>query len=436
MLLLFFCLPPSVCQNPAEENDSRQKEEWQKEAQTRIEQHRKENVRIVVKKNGEKMSNATVEMKMLNHEFLFGCNLFGQGKNEIYDKRFAELFNFATLPFYWSSYETVKDKPNYDSSDKHAAWCAENGIRTKGHPIMYNSNEPKWLNKYHWEEVFQKAQEREYTITERFKERIDTWDVINELVEWHHDWHRKAAPNLTGLVDHIDKAELAKACFLSARKGNPNAVLIVNDNTPEESYVEILNKMKDDSGNPVFDVVGMQSHMHTGPSHLGLWSNDKLWNTCELLGQFGKPVHFTELTVISSLTEKNWDADQVREPSTPEGEKKQQEEVERIYTLLFSHPAVEAITWWDFSDKGCWRYAPGGLIRDDMTPKPAYNALKKLIKEKWATNEVLITDASGAANIRAFRGKYRLVITLQNGSQQVFTEVVKKGKSELELNLQ
>jgi hypothetical protein len=150
----------------------------------------------------------------------------------------------------------------------------------------------------------------------------------------------------------------------------------------------------------------------------------------ERLAVFNKPVHVTELTIVSSLETSGWPA-----PTTPEGEQQQKNDVERIYTLLFSHPSVEAITWWDLSDYNAWKGAPSGLLRKDMTPKPAYDTLKKLIKEKWATNEVLITNASGYTNIRAFRGEYKFIVTLPNGSQQVFTEVVKKGENELELNL-
>ena len=52
-----------------------------------------------------------------------------------------------------------------------------------------------------------------------------------------------------------------------------------------------------------------------------------------------------------------------------------------FYTMLFSHPAVEAITWWDFQDND-WRAAPAGLVTEEVHRKPAYHALRKLIREK------------------------------------------------------
>jgi hypothetical protein len=120
----------------------------------------------------------------------------------------------------------------------------------------------------------------------------------------------------------------------------------------------------------------------------------------------------------------------------PVGEQAQKEAVERFYTLLFSHPAVEAISWWDLSDKDSWNNAPSGLLRINMTPKPAYTALKKLIKEDWATNETLHTDASGIATLRAFRGKYRLTVSLPSGGKvYAFSDLVEKGDNEIVLRL-
>ena len=42
----------------------------------------------------------------------------------------------------------------------------------------------------------------------------------------------------------------------------------------------------------------------------------------------------------------------------------------------------QAITWWGFSDDG-WLHAPTGLIRADGTRKPAFDALRGLIRGDW-----------------------------------------------------
>jgi GH35 family endo-1,4-beta-xylanase len=324
----------------------------------------------------------------------------------------------------------VKDKPNYSGSEQVATWCAANGIRTKGHPLVWNSGEPDWLKGMTSGQVFLRAMDRANACAEHFKGQIETWDVINEVVTWHQDHMRRDAPYMTGLIDVMDRIDLAKASFAAARKGNPQATLLINDYITDDRYVNVCNRLKDESGQPVYDVIGVQSHMHKS-----IWSNDQLWDICERFAQFGKPIHFTELTVLSTIEEKDWDNPVGVTPTTPAGEQKQLEEVTRIYTLLFSHPAVEAITWWDFTDKGAWKNAPGGLIRSDMSPKPAYDALKTLIKEDWATHVTVSANALGLAKLRAFRGTYRFTVTLPGGEKKVFTDVVKKGSGEILLNL-
>jgi len=133
--------------------------------------------------------------------------------------------------------------------------------------------------------------------------------------------------------------------------------------------------------------------------------------TLTVTGAAGKPLHFTETTILSGERKKQirWHGPPYKDwPTTPEGEKRQAEQVAEFYTVLFSHPAVEAITWWDFSDRA-WLGAPAGLVRKDMSPKPAYDRPMKLIKGKWWTAEQqLRTDSAGRVNFRGFLGDYEV----------------------------
>ena len=76
------------------------------------------------------------------------------------------------------------------------------------------------------------------------------------------------------------------------------------------------------------------------------------------------------------------------------------------YTLLFAHSAVRGVTWNGVIDgeKG----AEGGLLRRDLSPKPAYRTLHKLINVVWHTRADGATDADGRFAFRGFYGVYRL----------------------------
>ena len=78
-----------------------------------------------------------------------------------------------------------------------------------------------------------------------------------------------------------------------------------------------------------------------------------------------------------------------------------------MYSVLFAHPLVEAITTWDFND-GCWLKAPSGFVHEDNTEKPSYTALKNLIHGAWETHETLVTDDDGFLAFTGYKGDYQL----------------------------
>ncbi len=421
-LLAFFTIAPAFA-------------DWKEEADRRIEQHRKENVSIHVTVDGKPVSGAEVSLKLVDHEFLFGCNIFKWGRcrtpkeNELYLGAFDDLFNFATLGFYWWAYEPKPDEPQYSYSQQVADWCKEKGVQTKGHPLAWNFIDPPWAKDVDEHELYHRQMGRNFDCARRFSGLIDVWDVVNEATAWDREDCRKNAPHLTSIMEQYDPIAFTKSCFEAARDGNPKAKLLINDYMTGKEYVELIEKLVDSDGKPLYDIIGIQSHMHSAS-----WSNEQLWDTCERFAGFGVPLHFTELTVLSGSIPFDW-SNQKPIPTTPEGEQKQKDEVERIYTMLFSHPSVEAITWWDFSDQGAWMHAPAGLVRTDMTAKPAYDALKKLVRETWTTDVALKTDAQGETTARAFRGTYQVEITLPNGKNARFPARIEKGENNLTFDL-
>ncbi len=78
-----------------------------------------------------------------------------------------------------------------------------------------------------------------------------------------------------------------------------------------------------------------------------------------------------------------------------------------MYTILFSHPLVEAVTTWDYSD-GCWLKAPSGFVHEDNSKKPSWYALQGLIHGEWETRETLRADGDGCVSFAGFKGNYVL----------------------------
>ena len=146
----------------------------------------------------------------------------------------------------------------------------------------------------------------------------------------------------------------------------------------------------------------------------GYWGREKLECVLERFSRFGLPLHFTENILISGdlMPEHIVDLNdfQVKEwPSTEEGEARQARELTEMYTVLFNHPLVEAITTWDFADDA-WLHAPTGLVRVANTEKPSYRALHSLIHGTWETHGQLVTDSDGYVTFTGFKGGYRLTV--------------------------
>ena len=360
---------------------------------------------------GKAVPDVTVAVQQLRHEFLFGANCFlfdhagDPEKEDAYRTRFAALMNFATLGFYWATYEPERGKPAHAHVERVLDWAAKNGIRCKGHPLVWDhpAGSPAWLPD-DFDQVKALSDGRVRDLVQRFRSRLDTWDVVNEA---------------THLPDHVNKTRMAewgarlgsalytREALLRARLANPAATLLVNDYRLDPPYYRLLDGLRDNGGKLLFDVVGIQSHMHDGA-----WPLARVWEVGDTYARLRRPLHFTETTLVSGPRTgpgENWG------PSDAAGEARQADDVAKFYTMVFAHPDVQAITWWDLSDRGAWQKAPAGLLRADLTPKPAYERLQSLIKGDWWTRATGRTNAAGEFPVQAFLGRHRITVTPAEG---------------------
>jgi len=372
----------------------------------------------LVDTSGNPVAGKEVALKQTNHNFLFGCGIFDviqvANKNVPADRlafqeeklaKFVDVFNSATLPFYWGTFEPEKGKPLTKELKAAAQWLKERNVTVKGHPLCWHTVTAPWLLDMSNEEILKAQFARIEREVSDFKGLIDMWDVINEVVIM--PIFDKYDNGITRISKELGRIGIIKEMFAKTREFNPGATLLLNDFNTSINYEILIDGCL--NAGVAIDAIGIQSHQHQG-----YWGREKLEEVLDRFSHFGLPIHFTENTLISGHLMPSQIEDlndyQIPEwPSTPEFEERQAKEVEEMYSILFKHPQVEAITAWSFSDDGAWLGAPAGFIRTDNSPKPSYEVVKKLIKNDWNTNVSCQTDENGMVSFEGYLGDYDLV---------------------------
>ena len=363
--------------------------------------------------DGTPAAGRSLKINQVSHQFLFGCGAFDavdlmktQDERErlfLQERmeKWLALFNYGTLPFYWGRYEPEEGRSAYTETIAAARWLRENGVTVKGHPLCWHTACAPWLMRFSNEEILRRQLERIHRDVTAFKGIIGLWDVINEVVIMPvFDKYDNA---ITRICKEYGRVPLVKAVFAAAKESDPDAVLLINDFNTSPAYEHLIEDLLE--ADVPITTIGIQSHQHQG-----YWGLEKLNDVLERFSRFGLPIHFTENTLISGeimpphiVDLNDWQVDEW--PSTPDGEERQAREISEMYSVLFSHPLVEAITTWDFND-GCWLKAPSGFVHEDNSLKPSYLALRQLIHGDWETHLTLTADAEGRISFTGFKGDY------------------------------
>lgn len=394
-----------------------------------IEQYRKGFATVVIKDmQGKPTTGVTINIKQKKHEFLHGANLFmldeleTEEKNIRYQEAFKQVFNQATLPFYWNTLEPEQGKPRFskDSSkvyrrppiDLCMDYCEKNGITPKAHCLTYFPFQPDWVDKYDIDDIKKKLEVRYQQCAQRYADVIPGWEVLNELFCTRDpSWRDNIFFQADDVVDWNFK--LAEQYF-------PKNELIINE-APfvwdglfafgRSGYYLMIQQALERGVR--IDTVGLQYHIfNTQKEEEMLFQNmyhpKQLYEVMDQYAKLGLPLQVTEITIPAYEDGK-------------EGEAIQAELVERLYSIWFSHPAMEAIIYWNLADGYAHGAHPGdmtvgeniyfgGLLRFDMSKKPAYDMIKHLFTERWITRTTIRTNGTGIAKFKGFYGDYELQI--------------------------
>ena len=358
---------------------------------------------------------------------------------------------------FWNNNANPKMQPHWrrPATDQVVEFCESKGIRLHGHTIIWGNRtwqHPNWIidkmmtpeekvkmDSYVTEVINPKNNQTiekysdtykaltneqlsdalpEYTktinslfekrITDlaiRYGGRIHSWDVVNESST---DF-KKMEPGgrLIKSSYGIMPADYTFKAFQTAQRVFPDKVkLNINDYNMGQSYLDQVNDLT--SRGCKIDIMGAQLHLFNPQQCLDIADGkeeipgkavtpEQVWKWAELLGQAGKPIHLSEITITAPGNDHR-------------GRQIQAIIAQNLYRLWFSIKPMMGITWWNVVDD-CG--APGepsvsGLFDRDMKPKASFYALDNLINHEWKTNLTVKAGKKGIIKFRGFKGGYKV----------------------------
>lgn len=265
---------------------------------------------------------------------------------------FAAQFNAKTVHAYMNT-EPAPGKFNLTEVDLWVKAAEKQSLRLHGHSLVYHMAAPEWFTQFKGNTGgFENAVKNHIqTIVGRYRGKIKSWDVINEIFDTNSGTIRNTAFRQLYASDAA-YIEFVKRCFQWAHESDPNALLFYNDFNLEtstskvEAVVALVNSFKK-SGTPI-DGIGTQMHVDISTS------NASIRNAYQRLAATGLLVHVSELDI--AVNPKN-DPAMVFTKQLQDAQADKYQTVAALYKQNVPARLQYGITLWSFSDADSWLVA-------------------------------------------------------------------------------
>ncbi len=374
---------------------------WYREAQERINQHRKAEMNIIVMdRQGNPVPGVELDITMTRHAFGFGTAVDLQflmdpdARLDPYRRQLLRCFNRVVTEndLKWPQWIGESGDYQRETTMHGLQWLKNNQFTVAGHVLVWPGW--KWLPKLLQQHQDNPIALRKLTLAHMediltaTRHLTQEWDVLNEPFA-HHD-----------LIDLLGPQAMVE-WFIHARQHHPAAKLRINDfgilasgggrtDTVHQQHYEDTIRYLLKNGAPL-DAIGMQGHFGedvTPPA--------TLWKILDRYTHFGLPIQVTEFDV--NTTDESFQADYTHD----------------FMTALFAHPATEALVMWGFWEGRHW-FPDAAMFRKDWSLKPNGLVYQDLVLNQWWTRLRGRTDRFGRYTARGFKGDYVVTVRPEPG---------------------
>ena len=389
---------------------------WRKEADERIEQHRKGQWTIrVTDAEGKAVEGAKVRATMKRHLFGFGSAvdvglLSGLGTSVSQENQFKyrntvdELFsrivpenglrvgNIDADPNPEKPWEDIGHRRNGIAVQWALQWAQDHKMTSRGHYLTWGYLEP-WarteVEKGGAAGLLARYDRHFRHVLPFCAPYVDEWDALNHPVPFVE------ADALYNVVGPEVYPELyAKIRPLTEK------LLFVNEDTfnPDRAagFEQHVKHMIAKGQTP--DGCGFQSHF----SDYAIPDITEEWKTWQTFGRLVKHLTVTEYDL--QTLDDQLHADHLRD----------------MLTMAFSHPQMTGFVIWGFWEPQHWK-PTAAMFKKDWSERPAVKVWRDLVKGRWWTQAELTTDANGEARLQGFYGWYD--VTVEHGGATKTLEI-------------
>lgn len=286
------------------------------------------------------------------------------GYREVLAREFGALTPENAMK--WDALEPTRGSLRWAAADRAVAFAQEHDMKVRGHTLIWHSQLPGWIAEGRFDAAALRALMEDHvtTVMRRYRGRVRTWDVVNEVVD--------DAGGLRPSVwrDTLGPAFIAEA-FAAARKADPEARLAINEigaETIGPKSDTLLKLVRELRRRDLVDEVGFQSHFTLDGVPATMREN---------------LARFAALGVDIAITEADV---RVRNGAPPEQLAVQGHVYGDLVRTCRAVKRCRAITVWGFTDRHSWipasspGYGTATLLDDAYGVKPAYTAFQDALR--------------------------------------------------------
>jgi GH35 family endo-1,4-beta-xylanase/enterochelin esterase-like enzyme len=273
---------------------------------------------------------------------------------------------------------------NWENADRIANFARQNGIKLRGHCLMWHSQIGRWMTAEGTtkEQFYARMKNHIQAIVSRYKDVIYCWDVVNEAIS---DDANATDPYRQSAMYRLCGDEFIEKAFQYAREADPNALLYYNDYSTVDPHkrdriYNMVKKMKA-KGVPI-DGIGMQGHYN-----IYFPSENLLDSAITMFKSIVKHIQITEFDIRVN-EEMGGGLTFSREGATVTDSVKQHlaDQYARCFKVFRKHKdVIDCVTFWNLGDRDSWLGARNYPLPFDENyqPKLAYTYIKDMKEPAW-----------------------------------------------------